>query len=223
MFGSLCYPTNERDDLGKMKPKSDIGIFIGYSESSREYYAMSPLEVSDNSAANTLDNEDTSSSSLIVVEEDKAPQIVSSSAKQVTNEPNTPVLNDNANELVQEDVAELDGNVFYNPPQTPVFEEAKSSSTYQDSEMKFFLGLQVHQSPQGIFICQSHYTMDLLKKPRMDKYDTVSTPMATTKLDADLQGTQVDQTKYHGMIGGLMYLTTSRPDIAFVTFVCACY
>ncbi|GKB97155.1 hypothetical protein Tco_0983292 [Tanacetum coccineum] len=47
--------------------------------------------------------------------------------------------------------------------------------------------------------------------------------MATTKLDANLQGTQVDQTKYRSMIGGLMYLTSSRPDIAFATFVCARY
>ncbi|GJS29492.1 hypothetical protein Tco_0490112 [Tanacetum coccineum] len=52
----------------------------------------------------------------------------------------------------------------------------------------------------------------------MEKYDTVSTPMTTTKLDADLHGTLVDQTKYHCMIGGLMYLTASRPDIAFTTF-----
>ncbi|GJU18555.1 retrovirus-related pol polyprotein from transposon TNT 1-94 [Tanacetum coccineum] len=85
-------------------------------------------------------------------------------------------------------------------------------------EMKFFLGLQVHQSPRGIFISQSQYTMDILKKHRMEKCDTVSTPMATAKLDADLQGTLVDQTKYHSMIGGLMYLTASRPDIAFATF-----
>ncbi|GJS24128.1 retrovirus-related pol polyprotein from transposon TNT 1-94 [Tanacetum coccineum] len=46
-------------------------------------------------------------------------------------------------------------------------------------EMKFFLGLQVHQSPRGIFICQSQYTMDLLKKHGMEKCDTISTPMAT--------------------------------------------
>ncbi|GKE02667.1 retrovirus-related pol polyprotein from transposon TNT 1-94 [Tanacetum coccineum] len=90
-------------------------------------------------------------------------------------------------------------------------------------KMKFFLGLQVHQSPRGIFICQSQYTMDILKKHGMEKYDTVSTPMTTTKLDADLHGTLVDQTKYHCMIGGLMYLTASRPDIAFATFVCARY
>ncbi|GJT77734.1 retrovirus-related pol polyprotein from transposon TNT 1-94 [Tanacetum coccineum] len=52
-------------------------------------------------------------------------------------------------------------------------------------EMKFFLGLQVHQSPHGIFICQSQYIMDILKKHGMEKCDTVSTPMATTKLDED--------------------------------------
>ncbi|GJZ93153.1 retrovirus-related pol polyprotein from transposon TNT 1-94 [Tanacetum coccineum] len=90
-------------------------------------------------------------------------------------------------------------------------------------EMKFFLRLQVHQSPRGIFICQSQYTMDLLKIHGMEKCDTISTPMATIKLEADLQGTQVDQTKYRSMIVGLMYLTASRSDIAFVTFVCARY
>ncbi|GJT62773.1 retrovirus-related pol polyprotein from transposon TNT 1-94 [Tanacetum coccineum] len=439
-------------------------------------------EVSDRSAAYTLDNEDTSSSSSIIVEEDEAPQIVSSSAEPVDTELNTPISNENTDELVQEDVVEFDGNVFYNPLHTPVFEEAESSSTYQDlsnmhefhqthrstdkwtknhlieqvidnpskpvmtrhrlhtnaetfmyaltiesmqdelnqfkcldvwelvecpvgkniiavkwlwknktdaentviwnkshlvakgygqeegidfeesfapvarleavrifvtyaahknfpiyqmdvkmafmngplkeevfvrqpdgfvdldfpnrvyrlkkalyglkqaprawydklssfliehhftkgivdptlftrrrgddillvqiyvydiifgstnqvfsnrfaklmkdnfeismiGEMKFFLGLQVHQSPRRIFICQSQYTMDLLKKYGMEKCDSISTPMATIKLDADLQGTQVDQTKYHSMIEGLMYLTASRLDI----FVCARY
>ncbi|GJY73120.1 hypothetical protein Tco_0477551 [Tanacetum coccineum] len=51
----------------------------------------------------------------------------------------------------------------------------------------------------------------------------MSTPIATERLDADLQGTLIDQTTYRRMIGGLMYLTASRPDIAFATFVCARY
>ncbi|GJS60263.1 probable LRR receptor-like serine/threonine-protein kinase [Tanacetum coccineum] len=76
------------------------------------------------------------------------------------------------------------------------------------------------QAPRA---CQSQYTIDILKKHEMEKYDTVSTPMASTKLDTDLHGTPVDQTKYHSMIGGLMYLTASIPDIAFATFLCACY
>ncbi|GKC15790.1 retrovirus-related pol polyprotein from transposon TNT 1-94, partial [Tanacetum coccineum] len=54
-------------------------------------------------------------------------------------------------------------------------------------EMKFFLGLQIHQSPCGIFISQSQYTLEILKKHGMDGYDSISTPMATAKIDADLQ------------------------------------
>ncbi|GJU18585.1 retrovirus-related pol polyprotein from transposon TNT 1-94 [Tanacetum coccineum] len=90
-------------------------------------------------------------------------------------------------------------------------------------EIKFFLGLQIHQSPRGIFINQSQYTLELLKKHRMKKCDIVTTPMATAKIDADLQGIPTDQTKYRSMIRGLMYLTASRPDIAFATFLCAHY
>ncbi|GJS45067.1 hypothetical protein Tco_0595188 [Tanacetum coccineum] len=90
-------------------------------------------------------------------------------------------------------------------------------------ELKFFLGLQVHQSPRGIFISQSQYAIELLKKHGLDECVSMSTPMATERLDADLQGTPTDQTTYRRMIGGLMYLTTSRPDIAFATFVCARY
>ncbi|GJV94372.1 retrovirus-related pol polyprotein from transposon TNT 1-94 [Tanacetum coccineum] len=68
-------------------------------------------------------------------------------------------------------------------------------------EMNFFLGLQVHQSPCRIFINQSQYTLELLKKHDMDGCDFISTPMATTRIDTDLQGTPTDQTKYRSMIG----------------------
>ncbi|GJQ97254.1 retrovirus-related pol polyprotein from transposon TNT 1-94 [Tanacetum coccineum] len=81
----------------------------------------------------------------------------------------------------------------------------------------------VHQSPCGIFISQSQYAIELLKKHGLDGCVSMSTPMATERLDADLQGTPTDQTTYRRMIGGLMYLTVSRPDIAFATFVCARY
>nr|GEY77269.1 hypothetical protein [Tanacetum cinerariifolium] len=101
------------------------------SSSGPALHDMTPGTIN-NFATNTLNTEDTPSSSSIVIEEDEAPQIVSSSAEAVATEPNTPVLNENVDELVQEDVAELDENVFYNPLYTHVFEEAESSSTYQD-------------------------------------------------------------------------------------------
>ncbi|GKE91797.1 retrovirus-related pol polyprotein from transposon TNT 1-94, partial [Tanacetum coccineum] len=110
--------------------KSDLNNLFGPLY--EEYYEISSPEVLDNSAANTLDNDNTSSSLSIVVEEDEDPQIVSSSSDQVATEPNSPVLNENTDELVQEDVVDFDGNMFYNAPPTPVFKEAESSSIYQD-------------------------------------------------------------------------------------------
>ncbi|GJU30275.1 hypothetical protein Tco_1173864 [Tanacetum coccineum] len=88
-------------------------------------------------------------------------------------------------------------------------------------ELKFFLRLQVHQSPRGIFISQSQYAIEL--KHGLDECISMSTPMDTEKLDAELKGTPTDQMIYRRMIGGLMYLTSSRPDIAYATFVCARY
>ncbi|GKA89172.1 copia protein [Tanacetum coccineum] len=67
------------------------------------------------------------------------------------------------------------------------------------------------KSPRGIFIGQSQYAIELLKKHGMDECVSMSTPMVTKRLDADLQGTPTDQTTYHRMIGGLMYITTSSP------------
>ncbi|GJX61950.1 hypothetical protein Tco_0294850 [Tanacetum coccineum] len=118
------------EDSQSLPSKTDLDNLFGPLY--EEYYSTSSPEVSNNYAANTLDNENTSSSSSIVVEEDEAPYIVSLSTEQVVSKPNTPVLNKNADEVVQEDVSDFDGNVFYYPPQTPVFEEAESSSTYQD-------------------------------------------------------------------------------------------
>ncbi|GJZ68708.1 uncharacterized mitochondrial protein-like protein [Tanacetum coccineum] len=90
-------------------------------------------------------------------------------------------------------------------------------------ELKFFLGIQIHQSPRGIFINQEKYAQEILKKHDMISCDSVGTPMATKPLDSDLSGTPVDQTKYRSMIGALKYLTTSRPDIMHATCYCARY
>ncbi|GJV14732.1 retrovirus-related pol polyprotein from transposon TNT 1-94 [Tanacetum coccineum] len=91
-------------------------------------------------------------------------------------------------------------------------------------EMTFFLGLQVNQSPCGIFINQSNYVLEILKKYRMESCDPVGTLMEIKdKLDLDQHGSPVDATKYRSMIGALMYLTSSRPDIVHATCLCARY
>ncbi|GKA55524.1 retrovirus-related pol polyprotein from transposon TNT 1-94 [Tanacetum coccineum] len=91
-------------------------------------------------------------------------------------------------------------------------------------QMSFFLGLQVSQSPEGIFINQAKYALETLKKYGMDLSDPVDTPMVDRlKLDEDLLGIPVDQTRFRGMVGSLMYLTASRPDLVFDVCMCARY
>ncbi|GJV74344.1 retrovirus-related pol polyprotein from transposon TNT 1-94 [Tanacetum coccineum] len=327
VFGSLCYPTNDQDDLGKMKPKADIEF--------------------DELTAMASEHDYSPSTSSIIVDEHEAPPIATTS-----DELTSPISLTEANEFNQEDYAHFDGKtqfVSYNPPSREEiklqvweliprpegknvialkwlwknmcdaknimvrnktrlvakgyrqeegidFEESfapvarlevvrmfiayvahKNITIFQMDVKTTFLngplkeevyvsqqerfidpefpdhvyrlkkslyGLKqaprawydklssfliergftkVHQSPRGIFISQSQYAIELLKKHGLDECVSMSTPMATERLDANLQGTLTDQTTYCRMIGGLMYLTASHPDITFATFVCARY
>nr|GEZ79758.1 retrotransposon protein, putative, unclassified [Tanacetum cinerariifolium] len=84
--------------------------------------------------------------------------------------------------------------------------------------------LVVNQSPSGIFINQSNYVNEILKKYGLNTCAIIGTPMdIKDKLDLDQIGTPLDATKYHSMIGALMYLTSSKPDIVHATCVCARY
>nr|GEX69466.1 putative RNA-directed DNA polymerase [Tanacetum cinerariifolium] len=277
VFGSLCYLTNGHDDLGKMKPKADIGIFVGYSESScgfRIYNRRTKKiletihvkfeELTDMASEcnnlepgmNYVNFNDLSKDSQSVpstsdldnlfgpMYEDTMRQDhkkLSSSEERVVTEPNSPVLNEVADEFVQEDIANFNGNMFHNVPPTPEFDVAESSSAYQDpSNMHQFYQQhryidrwtknhpleQVIGDPSKPVMTRKRLQTDVevcMYALKGGKCYTVSTPMATTKLDADIQGIPVDQTKYRSMIEGLMYLTTSKRDIAFATFACARY
>ncbi|GKA45598.1 retrovirus-related pol polyprotein from transposon TNT 1-94 [Tanacetum coccineum] len=103
----------------------------------------------------------------------------------------------------------------------------KMSSKFQMSiigQMSFFLGLQVSQSPRGIFINQSKFALEILKKFGMDSCDPVDTPMVDRlKLDEDPLGILVDRTRFRSMVGSLMYLTANRPDLVFDVCMCARY
>ncbi|GJU33210.1 retrovirus-related pol polyprotein from transposon TNT 1-94 [Tanacetum coccineum] len=81
-------------------------------------------------------------------------------------------------------------------------------------KISFFLGLQIFQNPRGIFINQSKYALESLKKYGFDSCDIVGTPMVEkSKLDEDKEGKAVDPSHYRGMIGTLLYLTANRPDL----------
>ena len=89
-------------------------------------------------------------------------------------------------------------------------------------ELNFFLGLQIKQLKEETFINQAKYIRYLLKKFNLEEVKAKNTPMGSSiKLDMDKKGKSVDQTKYRGMIGSLLYLTASRLDIMYSVCLCA--
>ncbi|WVZ78389.1 hypothetical protein U9M48_026103 [Paspalum notatum var. saurae] len=92
-------------------------------------------------------------------------------------------------------------------------------------ELKFFLGLQIKQLKEGTFLCQTKYTQDMLKKFGMENARPINTPMASKGhldlYDESKKGKNVDQKLYRSIIGSLLYLCASRPDIMLSVCMCA--
>ncbi|GKD10258.1 uncharacterized mitochondrial protein-like protein, partial [Tanacetum coccineum] len=98
----------------------------------------------------------------------------------------------------------------------------KDFVVYQmDIKSAFLYGLQLKQKEDGIFISQDKYVNEILNKCGFFDVKTASTPMETHKtLLKEIDGEDVDELLYRSMIGSLMYLTSSRPDIMFAVCVC---
>ncbi|GJX32335.1 retrovirus-related pol polyprotein from transposon TNT 1-94 [Tanacetum coccineum] len=91
-------------------------------------------------------------------------------------------------------------------------------------ELNFFLGLQIKQLEDGIYFNQSKYIKEMLKKFGLEYSKPIKTPMSSEiKLTRDEDREFVGDKKYHGMIGSLLYLMASRPDIMFSVCLCACF
>ena len=89
-------------------------------------------------------------------------------------------------------------------------------------DLNYFLVLQIKQLKNETFLRQTKYCRDVLKKFEMEGCKEASTPISTScYVDADEYGTAVNQTKFRGLIGSLLYLTASRPDIMYSLCMCA--
>ena len=91
-------------------------------------------------------------------------------------------------------------------------------------ELKFFLGIQIKQCPEGTYIHETMYIKELLKKFKLEGSKPMSTPMhPTSNLGKDESSKTVEQKLYRGMISSLLYLTAIRPNILFSVCICACF
>ncbi|GJW01301.1 retrovirus-related pol polyprotein from transposon TNT 1-94 [Tanacetum coccineum] len=324
VFGSLCYPTNDHDDLGKFDAKADIRIFVGYAPAKKafriynkrtriiteiihvtfdeitamaseqfssgpglqhmtpatsstglvsnpvsqqpcippirndwdrllqptfdEYFnpppaAVSPVQealalrakVLADSPVSTSINQDASSTSIPTSQEQEHSPIISQGFEQ---SPKTLIFCDDLlHESFYEDVTSegSSSNVrqthtLFEHLEPKNFKQAMTEPSWinaMQEEIHEFERLHVWElvpyvilfritSHKDIFINQSKYAYEIVKKYGLVTIDSVDTPMVKkNKLDEDLQGKQVDATLYHGMIGSLMYLTSSRPDLIY--------
>nr|GEW43283.1 copia protein [Tanacetum cinerariifolium] len=225
IFGCTCYLVRDGENLDKMKEKGDPCIFVGYSTTSN--VSKSPA-LSDNST-----------------QQDTQPTV----NVQPTTEPITLTTNVNAEENHTNQVADAQfvPYEFYNPFCTPVQEVAESSSYNTrrqlaiDPEMCMFALTMSTAEPKNIKEERADHAWiekvyrlrkalyGLKQAPRAWTSDTpilksIGTPIATKpKLDVDPSGLPIDQPKYRSMIGSLMYLTSSRPDIVQAVCYCAHY
>ncbi|GKC27366.1 retrovirus-related pol polyprotein from transposon TNT 1-94 [Tanacetum coccineum] len=317
VFGALCYPTNDSEDLGKLKAKANVGIFIGYSPTKKAYpiynrrtrrimeiihvdfdelipppyvdhyvpkVATPEPAVTTGTPSSTSVDQDAPSLSTLQTPHESPSQFISPGVEEADHDieelvphPNrvmiitlkwihkvkldelggvlknkarlvargyrqeegiefeesfAPVARHKAihifiafaahmNMIVyQMDVKTAFLNAYY-VRRSMLKQALRAWKEGKDillmsmmGKLSFFIGLQIFQSLRGIFLNQSKFALESLKKYGMETYDPVDTPMVEkSKLDEDPQGKAVDPTHYRGMIGTLMYVTFSRPDL----------
>ncbi|RDX68373.1 putative mitochondrial protein, partial [Mucuna pruriens] len=111
---------------------------------------------------------------------------------------------------------------FYSYVSSVSFQHFKSSMKHEFdmidlSKMRYFLGLEVLQRSDGIFLCQKKYALEMLQRFGMDRINSVHNPIVPgVKLTKDESGVKVDKTYYKQIVESLMYLTSTRPDMMSV-------
>ncbi|GJZ58160.1 retrovirus-related pol polyprotein from transposon TNT 1-94 [Tanacetum coccineum] len=120
---------------------------------------------------------------------------------------------------IEDETLEIDGIVIIKESRNHPLENFEMDMM---GDLNFFLVLQIKQIEDGIFFNQSKYIKEMLKKFGLENSKPMKTPMSLdAKLMKDEESDSVDSTKYQGMIGSLLYLTASRPDIMFSVCLCA--
>nr|GEU40746.1 retrovirus-related Pol polyprotein from transposon TNT 1-94 [Tanacetum cinerariifolium] len=323
VFGVLCYPKNDREDIGKLGTKGDIGFFIGYSANSCAYKIynqrtkkiMETMNVAfDELLAMSFEQHSEldllfeamyddyiggqPSATARTVPPAQEPHVHQTSMASTTIADTTPTPKNSSSHatnipITSQDVDELNSNAMIDSMQEELLQfkrldvwvlvpapdnispltlkwlfknkhdeeqtviQNKSRLVvggYRQEEgidfkesfalvarmeaIRIFLAYAAHKSftvfQMDVKTAFSHgslkedvyskYVLEILKKYGMEYCDPVGTPMEIKdKLDLDQNGTPVDATKYHNMIGALMYLTSSRPDIVHATCLCAWY
>nr|GEV48555.1 retrovirus-related Pol polyprotein from transposon TNT 1-94 [Tanacetum cinerariifolium] len=226
VFGALCYPTNDSEDLGKLQPTADIGIFVGYVPS-RKGSVLSKVEPKNFKTAITED-------CCFQAMQDEIYEFDRLQVWELVPQPDCFMII--ALKWIYKVKLDEYGDVLKNKARLV----AKGYRQKEGIDFEESFSLVARIEDIRIFIANAAsknmiiYQMDIktaflngeLKEEKfgMDSCDSVDTPMVDRlKLDEDPLGILVDQTRFRSMVGSLMYLTASRPDLVFAVCMCARY
>nr|GEW01088.1 retrovirus-related Pol polyprotein from transposon TNT 1-94 [Tanacetum cinerariifolium] len=226
VFGALCYPTNDSKNLGKLQPKADIGIFIGYAPTKKAFRiynrrtrrTVETIHV-DFDELMAMASEQSSSGPTL---NDMTPATISSGLVQKSSS-STPYVPPEVIAPIADVIPPVQADSTGSPSLTTVDQDAPSpSKSHTTAETQSsvipqdvkednldievahigndpLFGLQISQSPRGIFINQSKYALESLNKYGFESCDPVDTPMVEkSKLDEDKEGKVVDPSHYRG-------------------------
>nr|GEY54848.1 hypothetical protein [Tanacetum cinerariifolium] len=210
-------------NTNKLKAKADIGIFVGYAPTKKAYRIFNKR---------TRKIQET-----IHVTFDELSKGMTYVHSNTCLDPNTmPPVPNGAGPEISALQSGLTPSELVNDPTTPIY--VSQPEGFEDPEhlthmyrlKKALYGLKAsstcvdYKFPRGIFINQSKFALEILKKYDFDNSTPIDTPMAERpKLDEDRGGKLIDPTRFCGMVGSLMYLSASRPDIVFALCMCARY
>nr|GEW04170.1 hypothetical protein [Tanacetum cinerariifolium] len=201
VFGSLCYSTNNSEDLDKLNANADIGIFVGYSPVKKAFRIYNKR-----------------TRKIIETIQVTFDELTAMASKQFSSGPGLQCLTSatTSSRLVPNTIPQQPCN----PPNRDDWDRLIQPMFYE-----YFNPLTIAVFP--VLVALVPRAVDIADSPMSTSIDqdapSTNTPMVEkNKLDEDIQGTPVDATLYRGMIGSLMYLT-SRPDLIYVVCLCARY
>nr|GEU63506.1 hypothetical protein [Tanacetum cinerariifolium] len=232
VFGALCYPTNDIESLEKLQPKDEIApeVIAPITE-----VVASELTASTGSPSSTTVDQDAPSPSKSQTILKTQPPVISNDVEEDNHDIEVAHM---GNDLFFVKLDKLGGILRNKARLVARGYRQKKGIDIEESfapvprleAIRIFLAYAAHKEhgrlPNGcedcVFECQSKYALESLKKYGFESCDPVDTPMVDkSKLDEDKEGKAVDLSHYHGMIGTLLYLTASRPDLQFTICMCA--
>nr|GEX58121.1 retrotransposon protein, putative, unclassified [Tanacetum cinerariifolium] len=217
VFGCRCYLFGNYEDVGKLKAKGDIKVFVGYSKESAAFriYNKQTRKIHESVNVNFDEISEMASKQFSLEPEDSSSPSLNDDVQQSSKEVVVPSLNTQSisnNMIPNVDEASTSHNVFNECLEDAYFDA--STSFHDPSNVHTFYQPYPHEKKWT----KDHPLHKIIGDPKLNVRTRVPTPMVEqAKLKLDLVGKPADHTDYRSMIGPLMYFTSSRPDIMFVT------